>query len=290
MADKPNTTTAATEDQELVQLREAAMAHDRAALGDADTGDRKPEQPAEEVKTQPVEPKPEAAAKTKADKEQARKEKTWKEINEEKDRIRSEREALEATRKELEDARSRATELTRTDEDRQADELERIAQEYASEGKDDVAKIAKEKAITLRKTGQFKTQQAQQLAFQKEWRSHFDKAAEVDPDLHDTESPLYKAVDALVRKERMLQMVPDGVPKAVEYVKARIAMANASDLEKKLGEATKQIDELNKKLALGGSFPQSPADEKTFDDLSPKDQEAWLIKAAAKFDREQTRF
>lgn len=213
-------------------------------------------------------PAPDPVAE-KAAKEAARKEKTWKEINEEKERIRQERAEIERLREESKRNAPQAN--------KEADDYDRIASEFDTEGKPEMAKLAREKANAARQSAQKQAAEASQGEFLRKWNECYADQCDKHPDLADNESTLYKAVAAIMKKETILTQIPSGIQKAVEIVQHQINSARATDLQTKLDAANAKIEELNKKLAIGPGDPASPSSgEKSFDDMTEKEMEKHL--------------
>lgn len=287
-------------DKEGLALLEAAVAADRAVLLGDDPGPASPtsaegDKPAEADKSvtpakQEAKPEQAAPTKSKAEKGQERLERTWKQVNEQKQALQAERDAIEQARKDLEAQRSQLGHAVKTEEDKQADQFEELARSYKADGNDQMAQAAIRKAEELRTAGRTKLAQAEQARFKQVWEANFWKVADEHQDLHDPESDLYKQVDALIRQEPILRAIPDGAAKAVNLVKQASLAARVPDLEAKLAASKTEIDNLTKKLALTGSLPQDTLPEgKRFEDMTLDQMGVFLKSKAEQYDRDQLR-
>jgi hypothetical protein len=283
MADTPSAPL--TDEQIGASLLEAAAALERgedpqfpAIADDPDT--RESEQPAEDAKpvaevtkTPAVEnpSKPETPPESKETKEQARKDKTWREINEEKERLRAEREEIERLRGET------AVDPKATKE---AEQYEEIARQFDEEGNEAMAKAAREKAREAMSRSQAKSEESRRQEFVRKWNATYADQCDKNPELSDANSPLYKGVAALLQKETILTHIPDGIAKAVEIVGNQIQAGRVSGLQAELDAAKAEIAELNKKLAIGGSDPAVQKGDKTFEDMTDAEQGEFLRRQA----------
>jgi hypothetical protein len=217
-------------------------------------------------------------------KEQERREKSWKALNEQKEALQKEREAFERQRQELEAQRKQATEKP-APKSSEADEYEAVAKDFEAEGKHDLAARAREKAGEIRRREEQTSQQARQQEFLSKWNDNLSKEVEANPDLSNPETALHKDVAALLKKMPILSTYPEGIRDAVEYIKTKHEAGSAADLRKQVEEHKKKIEELNKRLEPSGSFPAPlPGGKKSFDQLSEKEQEAELRRLAEEAD------
>lgn len=210
----------------------------------------------------------------KKQKDNERFDRNWKKFQEERDKFHQEQKAREQDLKELEEFRRSKVEQELSS---QAAEYERIAKEFEEEGKSDAAAYARQKASEARNSAAQKVQQAKQEQFMALWRNNYSKAAEENPDLHDDESSLYKGVEALLKAEPVLRSMPDGINKAVSFVKATMASEENVKLKERNAELQSRIDELTQKLTPGGSGPANLSANKTFDDMSQQDRKAFIL-------------
>jgi len=281
--------SAITEVQELEKL---AQAYD-SGVDVAEEPPKEPE-PEPEVEAQEEETsvgaevtEGEAPKVTKADKDSARLDKTWKQVNEEKDRIKADKEALEEERRELERQKANRTNEFKDSEGYTADDYRRTAKAWEQDGEYDRAEWAKKQADVVEKEAKDAQVNAEQEKFREEFQRNFDKAAEDNPDLNTRTSDLYTSVMQLMQDKPFLSSYPEGIVDAVEVVKMRGASKEADELKAKLSEAEKEIEEYKGKLSIGGSPPTDRLDgAKGFDDMSRTEREKALETIAEDFDRQ----
>lgn len=283
--------SAITEVQELEKL---AQAYD-SGVDVAEEPPKEPEPEPEEVVAQ-EEPsvgaegeltEGEAPKATKADKDSARLDKTWKQVNEEKDRIKADKEALEEERRELDRQKANRTNEFKDSEGYTADDYRRTAKAWEQDGEYDRAEWAKKQADVVEKEAKDAQANAEQEKFREEFQRNFDKAAEDNPDLNTRTSDLHKEVMQLMQDKPFLSSYPGGIIDAVEVVKMRGASREADELKARLSEAEKEIEEYKGKLSIGGSPPTDRlAGAKGFDDMSRTEREKALESIAEDFDRQ----
>lgn len=217
---------------------------------------------------------------SKAKKEQARKEKTWNEINAEKERLRAEREALEKEKSESH-TRKKTDSVFRDEHGYSADDYRRAAKKWADEGETQLAAEAEKRAANA----EAKAHETQKNEFVTTWQRTAQEVQKENPDLRNLDSPLAVAVDKLLKEEPYFSNVPDGFKRAVDFAKLQIKAESIPSLETKVADLQKEIDRLNKLTQPAGSGPTSNPSTKTFDKMSPAEQEAELLKMARDADR-----
>ena len=245
-----------------------------------DAANEQPEKPADKSKpdvSQDQQPPP-----PKNPKEAERLEKTWKSVNEEKQRLRQEREKWESEQRELEEFRR--SKLT-SQHNSEAEQYERIASEFEAEGKSDAATLARQKAREIRVQADKVVEEQRSSQFRAKWNEGYQSAAEANPELYDQDSQLYKATEALIKSEPILQAMPDGIPKAVQFVKMQMAASRAADLEAKLAEKEARIKELTSKMSLGGESTGTVSGEKSFDQMTQAEKRDYLFRMAKSQDK-----
>jgi hypothetical protein len=302
--------TALTPEQEEAQLLQMAAEFDRTGEapaptdenqdGDENKGaeDGEADLSAEKTNDDPdgdsgkpaTEPDGENQKASKAAKEGERREKSWQKLNEEKAALKAEREALEQQKRELEQQRQQR-EQAQADTPKpnaEADEWDRVAKQLEEEGNAELAGRAKAKAKAARDAVAAETQKQSQAKFVNEWNSHLEKLTSENPDLQNPETALYKTVAELIKSKPVLSQYAAGISDAVAYAKTKLAADSVAGLQATIAEQKKQIDELNKKLSPSGSFPTPPpAGQKSFEQLSEKEQEAELRRMAERVDSER---
>ena len=231
---------------------------------------------------------------TREEKDAVRLDKTWRQVNDEKDRqkvekdrLKSEREALDQERKELERQKAERVTEFKDSEGNTSDDYRKAAQNWHTEGEYERAKWAEQQAKKVEQQAQVAKQQAEQERFRDEFQRNFDQAAEEHPDLNTRTSELYQGVMQLMQDKPFLASYPEGVKDAVQVVRMRETSSRVKELETKLSGAEKEIEEYKGKLSIGGSPPADrPAGSKSFDDMNDSEREKALEELAGEFDRQ----
>jgi hypothetical protein len=296
-ADAAAATSAATPDAESVQSADPAddgthaaqteeieSTLDPATKPSSDTQAAKPE----ETEAKPGE-KPDDKPKSRYEKARERQERTWAEVNAEKDAIRKEREAFAAEREKFEREREEIkAQREKAEGEFTPDQYESAAKRFEDEGKFDLADLARKKAQDLRSNppaAQAVAVRQHQEAQKREWAL---KAGQEFPELAKDRSPLQQRVAQLFQSDPELKAHPKGI-----YLAARLASLEAeaaqgktqavrvSELEKELGLAKARVQELEGLTAPGGpgSAP-SLGGAKSFEQMSDAEQFAELSRHA----------
>lgn len=224
--------------------------------------------------------------------ENARKAKTWEQINAEKEAIKAEREAIRREREEWSKSReqSKVQEINsvRDDKGYTADDYEAAAKEFDADGDTQLAKAARSKADAVRKLAGERAQKAQAEQFNKAWSDNFNKLSEKEAWLKDQNSDAYKRTVGLLQQFPLLTQVPDGLVHAVEIVKLQESAGKAQSLEEENRSLKEQLGKLQQKTAIGKSIPAGTlkAEDKDFSRMSLKEQREALMRASREFDRE----
>lgn len=240
----------------------------------------------------PKEPKPETQKKeSKFAREEARKAKTWSEINAEKEALKAQKEALARERDEWQKTRSTAetsaVDSFRDEKGFTAQDYEQAAKEFDADGDRELAQAARGKAEAARKAAGEHQTKIQQQQFQKAWEDSYARLSDKEPWLKDQNSEQYKKVVNLLNNYKVLTTVPEGLTHAVELVKLHDTASRAQAIETENKSLKEQLDKLQKKTAIGKGVPAGPlkAEESDFAKLSIKEQRERLMKAAREFDR-----
>jgi hypothetical protein len=216
-------------------------------------------------------------------KERAKKE--WDDIQAEKARIKAEREALEAAKAEREADKSRSEEATKGNRRFSSDDYRDAAKSYREEGRDDLAKLAEQKATEIEAEDQKSRQEKIQADLKKAWDENLYKEVEANPELKDSNTNLYKAVSQMLQAHAILRNYPSGINDAVAIAKWKLGADSASDLSKKVAEYERELAQLRKATTPASGQPSAPAKKKEFHQLSLADQEKELLRMAAEADR-----
>lgn len=187
-----------------------------------------------------------------------RQDKSWAEINRQKEELRAEREQL---------ARDRDTAKAERDElekRRQAEETkfspqqyEQAAAEFEKQGKFDLADAARKRAEELRKNpppspqqaAVLKQQQDQHAAAMKEW---WGKAAVDFPKVAEKGSSENLALETFLKAEPEAVKSPKGMYYAARLIHAESAAARMPEMEKELGALRARVKELEGLTTPGG--------------------------------------
>ncbi len=262
------------------------------------------------------------SAYTKAQKEEARKDRSWKALEAEKAAVRAEKEAhaaeLAGLKRQVQELESKlkpaaAAQGEPVDEKGiTAGTYDRLAKKYDEEGKDDMAKLARDAAAKIRAqpakpaaeaatasrehadVGATLAERLKNEEFSKRWFQHRDELVKAEPELGDPKNPVVQGAQALLNHPqwgRFFCALPDGVKAAVEVAKINVVAHQAEALKKDLATAKAEIDRLNKLLSPRGSQPAGPAGgggAKDISKMSPEEAEAEVHRAAAAADRGET--
>lgn len=237
----------------------------------------KVDDPAKEPET-----KPEDESKyTKAKKEQERRDRSWQKLEEEKAALRAEKEAIAKEKEEAERAKATAKKY-RDEHGYSAEDYEAFAK---TADDPDLAERARKKAAEIRAKEQEVKSNSARDEFVSEWNKNLNAVLEETPDLKNEESDIGKELKKVLSERKVFSMAPDGIKHAVEFVKAQRQAGLVSGLEAKVKDLETEIARLNKLTGLTPSGPSARPGMKSFDDLSPAEQEAELMRQAEAADR-----
>jgi len=237
--------------------------------------------------TQPSEDKSESASEkkpTRYEKAKSRLEKEWEDVRAEKARIKAEREQIEAER-------ARKTSETTQSETKassrkfSAEDYREAAKSYRDEGRDDLAKLAEQKAGDIEVEDRKEIEQKTQTELKSAWDKNLLDEVEANPELKDSSSTLYKAVSEMLQNHAILRNYPAGIKDAVGIAKVKLQAESASDLSKKVAEYEKELSQLRKATTPASGQPKGPAKTKAFHELTLDEQERELMKMASEVDR-----
>lgn len=339
----------ATEEQDLLNMASRADAGEDISTPESDqTGNRSPELDAKpdetaaqkteqiqkgaeapkaegETGTQDKSKTPETAGKDpasnpseskfqQAKKEQERRERSWKALNEQKEALRLEREtmlkekaeALEraqaAERKAAEAlAKSTQTEISAKEYDEAARDYKEDAKRLEARGEYEAADKLLQKAracerIAAQKRDEEKSikenheklsKEAEVEKFRKAWDENLQKIKKMDEykDLEDPRSPLGLETTRLIRDNPMLSAYPEGIRDAAMIAKWKMTAESLPGVLAKLAESEKKYSELASRMRIGPSGnPEPPKAAKAFEDMSMDDQEKELLSLANQLD------
>ena len=247
----------------------------------------KSEEAKSSLTTQPSEDKSESASEkkpTRYEKAKSRLEKEWEDVRAEKARIKAEREQIEAER-------ARKTSETPQGETKSssrkfsAEDYREAAKSYRDEGRDDLAKLAEQKAGDIEVEERKEVEQKTQAELKSAWDKNLLDEVEANPELKDSNSTLYKAVSEMLQNHAILRNYPAGIKDAVGIAKVKLQAESASDLKKKVAEYEKELSQLRKATTPASGQPKGPAKTKAFHELTLEEQERELMKMASEVDR-----
>ncbi|NBW15585.1 MAG: hypothetical protein EBR82_47125, partial [Caulobacteraceae bacterium] len=209
--------------------------------------------------TQPSEDKSESASEEKKpsryQRSLSRLEKEWENVKEERARLKAEREAIEQAKAQREASQS-GSETQKTGNRRfSADDYREAAKSYREEGRDDLAKLAEQKATEVETEEQKESQARVQEQLKKAWDENLFKEVEANPELKDSGSKLYKAVSEMLQTHAILRNYPNGINDAVGIAKVKLKAEAASDLEKKVAEYERELAQLRKATTPASGQP-----------------------------------
>jgi len=247
----------------------------------------KSEEAKSSLTTQSSEDKSESASEkkpTRYEKAKSRLEKEWEDVRAEKARIKAEREQIEAER-------ARKTSETTQSETKassrkfSAEDYREAAKSYRDEGRDDLAKLAENKASEIEVEDKKAFEQKVQTEMKSAWDKNLLEEVEANPELKDSNSNLYKAVSEMLQNHAILRNYPAGIKDAVGIAKVKLKAESASDLSKKVAEYEKELSQLRKATTPASGQPKGPAKTKAFHELTLDEQERELMKMASEVDR-----
>lgn len=233
--------------------------------------------------TQPDESKSESASEkkpTRYEKAKSRLEKEWETLRAEKAKLQAEREAAQAS------VGKAASQETKTSTRKfSAEDYREAANSYRDEGRDDLAKLAENKAGEIEVEDRKEQEEKVKGELKAAWDKNLYEEVEANPDLKDSSTPLYKAVSEMLQNHAILRNYPAGIKDAVGIAKIRLKAEAASDLEKKVAKYESELAQLRKATTPASGQPSAPAKQKQFHELSSNEQEKELLRMAMEADR-----
>lgn len=237
--------------------------------------------------TQSSEDKSESASEkkpTRYEKAKSRLEKEWEDVRAEKARIKAEREQIEADRA-RKTSEAPQGETKSSSRKFSAEDYREAAKSYRDEGRDDLAKLAEQKAGDIEVEDRKEIEQKTQTELKSAWDKNLLDEVEANPELKDSTSTLYKAVSEMLQNHAILRNYPAGIKDAVGIAKVKLQAESASDLSKKVAEYEKELSQLRKATTPASGQPKGPAKTKAFHELTLDEQERELMKMASEVDR-----
>jgi len=247
----------------------------------------KSEEAKSSLTTQSSEDKSESASEkkpTRYEKAKSRLEKEWEDVRAEKARIKAEREQIEAERA-RKTSETTQGETSASNRRFNAEDYREAAKSYRDEGRDDLAKLAEQRANDIEVEDRKEIEQKTQAELKSAWDKNLLDEVEANPELKDSSSTLYKAVSEMLQNHAILRNYPAGIKDAVGIAKVKLKAESASDLSKKVAEYEKELSQLRKATTPASGQPKGPAKTKAFHELSLDEQERELMKLAGEVDR-----
>ena len=233
--------------------------------------------------TQPDESKSESASEkkpTRYEKAKSRLEKEWETLRAEKAKLQAEREAAQASV-----GKTASQEKQTSTRKFSADDYREAAKSYRDEGRDDLAKLAENKAGEIEVEDRKEQEEKVKGELKSAWDKNLYEEVEANPDLKDSSTKLYKAVSEMLQNHAILRNYPAGIKDAVGIAKVKLKAESASDLEKKVAKYESELAQLRKATTPASGQPSAPARQKQFHELSSNEQEKELLRMAAEADR-----
>ena len=233
--------------------------------------------------TQPDESKSESASEkkpTRYEKAKSRLEKEWETLRAEKAKLQAEREAAQASV-----GKTASQEKQTPTRKFSAEDYREAAKSYRDEGRDDLAKLAENKAGEIEVEDRKEQEEKVKGELKNAWDKNLYEEVEANPDLKDSSTKLYKAVSEMLQNHAILRNYPAGIKDAVGIAKIRLKAESASDLEKKVAKYESELAQLRKATTPASGQPSAPARQKQFHELSSNEQEKELLRMAMEADR-----
>lgn len=238
--------------------------------------------------TESSETKSESASEKKPSRYQrslSRLEKEWDSLKQ-KEAILKAREDAIAAKEANREAPQPSTEAPKTGSRKySAEDYRYAAKSLREEGRDDLADLAENKATEAESEERKELEQKTQAELKSAWDKNLLDEVEANPDLRDSNSKLYKAVNEMLQNHAILRNYPAGIKDAVGIAKIRLKADAASDLEKKVQEYEQELAQLRKATTPASGQPSAPAKTKAFHELSMEEQEQKLLEMAGQIDR-----
>lgn len=223
-------------------------------------------------------------------KNEARKSKSWKEINSRKEENKREREAIEEERRELESRRADLDDgkAYRDDKGFTAEDYEAAAERLREDGEEALARDANDKANAVRGDGKKAEEDRAVRKAQEDWERARDELMSENSTLRDPESDLTKTANQILKDHPDLMYLPEGkgLRHAVQIADWKLAADKVEASTAEASELREKLNKLEKKMSVEGGYTGERPDGTTasFDDLSDKEQEAYLRRAANALD------
>ena len=273
----PETETEETPEEPKVEEAEAKPETDEQDVDKPDSSLTESEAPEEE---QP---------KSKWAKNEARKSKSWKDINSQKEEIKRLREELNSDKEKLNERHQQLNEgkAYRDSDGFSVADYEEAAEKLEGDGDYDLAEQTRARAQEVLAEGENAERGHAVEEAQKKWDDTRTDLMRETPELKDSESELTKTANQILKDHPDLMYVPEGrgLRHAVQIAEWKIKAGKSESSQAEVKELTDKLTKLEKKMSISGGFTNDrPDGERAFEDLSEEEQESHLRKAAMSLD------
>lgn len=230
-------------------------------------------------------PKVEDKREAKLAKDEARLAESWKKLESEKAQVRQLHAELERVKSEAEKA-SDPTNIS-------PEALRKYAKEWENEGRDDLAKAAREQASQMEEKSRRNAEKNERSLrdFNDKWGSNVNRMIAENPELRDDTSDLGKRVISILKSEdaelrTLINSTPNGFVYATQIAKMQAAAEASEALRSEVENLRKENSELRKKTSLSaGSTAKASTKRKAFDEMNYQEQEEFLRRSASDSDK-----
>lgn len=222
---------------------------------------------------------------SKAQKEEIRKERTWRSIQAEKEQIRADKaqweehmrmQQLEATRQQYQPLKKDG--LT-------AQEYAEGARRFELDGDFENAYKAHKVAQDMFQAEQGRMQQMQGVEAEYQWRMGMQQAIQMRPDIGDANSPIAQHLERIISQNPWIYHIPNGFLRAAEVADMLTRMSEIKEKEDEIIKLRADLERFQKKSQPArGGFASPRTDEKDFDDMDLNEMEAHLKGITAEAD------
>jgi hypothetical protein len=263
-----------------------------AERGRDDKGRFKPAEAKEGEVAKPVEvtPKDESEYR-KAQRDLERRQKTWRETEEEKREARELRAQVEAERKalEVEKARQQMANMPRAQKDGfTAPDYAKAAEDFAKEGDYENAfrafQTERELIAYEQEWYAQNSQKQQQMVLDADFRASLEEGIKGEPDWNNNGSPIRAAVDQILAEYPGVYYLPGGGKAAVRIGRMALDQQELVKAKAEIEELKAQLGDRERKSQPLRSGPTTPGEARRFEDMSPEEQEAHLMTLADEAD------
>jgi len=222
-------------------------------------------------------------------KNQARLNKTWADVNADKEQLKEATAQLQKQAEELEIQRQQLAAQSgyRDDKGFTAEDYEDAAVRLDNEGDTGLAEDAREKARELKAASEQAKIDSFKAERDKAWEAKRQELMKNNPDLTDNSKPITKKAMSLLQQFPSLTSGPDGLELSVQMAKLALESDNSKESAAKFNELQQKYNKLEKKTSVQGGFTAEKLDgARSFEDMSDAEQEKYLLRAAMELDGE----